>query len=105
MVHQATGHPIITGLGTLGKLLNLSDFGSSENGNSDAPPQGPQTRGEGAPVPASSRHQQCPANAPGVSLPRENVLVLDIFFEALNYETVEQKKAYEVSELLGVWCV
>ncbi|XP_040320422.1 acid-sensing ion channel 3 isoform X8 [Herpailurus yagouaroundi] len=31
----------------------------------------------------------------------ENVLVLDIFFEALNYETVEQKKAYEVSELLG----
>lgn len=31
--------------------------------------------------------------------------MLDIFFEALNYETVEQKKAYEVSELLGVWCV
>ncbi|XP_031520883.1 acid-sensing ion channel 3 isoform X1 [Papio anubis] len=31
----------------------------------------------------------------------ENVLALDIFFEALNYETVEQKKAYEMSELLG----
>ncbi|XP_073666193.1 acid-sensing ion channel 3 isoform X1 [Tursiops truncatus] len=31
----------------------------------------------------------------------ENVLMLDIFFEALNYETVEQKKAYEMSELLG----
>ncbi|XP_077005866.1 acid-sensing ion channel 3 isoform X2 [Tamandua tetradactyla] len=31
----------------------------------------------------------------------ENVLVLDIFFEALDYETVEQKAAYEVSELLG----
>uniref|UniRef100_H0XKA0 Acid sensing ion channel subunit 3 n=1 Tax=Otolemur garnettii TaxID=30611 RepID=H0XKA0_OTOGA len=31
----------------------------------------------------------------------ENVLVLDIFFEALNYETVEQKKAYEMSALLG----
>nr|XP_020031970.1 acid-sensing ion channel 3 [Castor canadensis] len=31
----------------------------------------------------------------------ENVLVLDIFFEALNYEMVEQKKAYEVSELLS----
>ncbi|ELW64823.1 Amiloride-sensitive cation channel 3 [Tupaia chinensis] len=31
----------------------------------------------------------------------ENVLVLDIFFEALNYETVEQKAAYEVSELLS----
>lgn len=32
---------------------------------------------------------------------RENVLALDIFFEALNYETVDQKKAYEMSELLG----
>ncbi|KAG8506165.1 Acid-sensing ion channel 3 [Galemys pyrenaicus] len=31
----------------------------------------------------------------------ENMLVLDIFFEALNYETVEQMRAYEVSELLG----
>ncbi|XP_072508332.1 acid-sensing ion channel 3 isoform X1 [Notamacropus eugenii] len=31
----------------------------------------------------------------------DNVLVLDIFFEALNYETVEQKKAYEVAALLG----
>ncbi|XP_043729327.1 acid-sensing ion channel 3 isoform X2 [Cervus elaphus] len=31
----------------------------------------------------------------------ENVLALDIFFEALNYEAVEQKKAYEMSELLG----
>lgn len=37
-----------------------------------------------------------------LSSSRENVLVLDIFFEALNYETVEQKKAYEMSELLGV---
>lgn len=33
------------------------------------------------------------------------MLVLDIFFEALNYETVEQKKAYEVSELLGMCTV
>ncbi|XP_032819016.1 acid-sensing ion channel 1-like isoform X2 [Petromyzon marinus] len=31
----------------------------------------------------------------------ENVLVLDIFFEALNYETIEQKRAYEVAGLLG----
>ncbi|NXX47373.1 ASI1C protein, partial [Tricholaema leucomelas] len=31
----------------------------------------------------------------------ENVLVLDIFFEALNYEMIEQKKAYEVAGLLG----
>lgn len=30
------------------------------------------------------------------------MLALDIFFEALNYEVVEQKKAYEMSELLGV---
>uniref|UniRef100_A0A8C5U0G6 Uncharacterized protein n=1 Tax=Malurus cyaneus samueli TaxID=2593467 RepID=A0A8C5U0G6_9PASS len=29
----------------------------------------------------------------------ENVLVLDIFFEALNYEMIEQKKAYEVMGL------
>ncbi|XP_035644265.1 acid-sensing ion channel 1C-like isoform X2 [Oncorhynchus keta] len=31
----------------------------------------------------------------------ENVLVLDIFFEALNYEKIEQKKAYEIAGLLG----
>ncbi|KAG8140033.1 hypothetical protein E2320_002760, partial [Naja naja] len=31
----------------------------------------------------------------------ENILVLDIFFEALNYETIEQRKAYEVAALLG----
>ncbi|KAM9306068.1 LOW QUALITY PROTEIN: acid-sensing ion channel 1C-like [Gastrophryne carolinensis] len=31
----------------------------------------------------------------------ENVLVLDIFFEALNYETIEQQKAYDVASLLG----
>ncbi|XP_030410781.1 acid-sensing ion channel 1 isoform X2 [Gopherus evgoodei] len=31
----------------------------------------------------------------------ENFLVLDIFFEALNYETIEQKAAYEVAGLLG----
>lgn len=32
----------------------------------------------------------------------DNILVLDIFFEALNYETIEQKKAYEVAGLLGI---
>ncbi|MEQ2275295.1 Acid-sensing ion channel 2 [Xenotaenia resolanae] len=31
----------------------------------------------------------------------DNILVLDVFFEALNYETIEQKKAYEVAGLLG----
>lgn len=31
----------------------------------------------------------------------ENILVLDIYFEALNYETIEQKKAYELAGLLG----
>lgn len=35
-------------------------------------------------------------------LDRDNILVLDIFFEALNYETIEQKKAYEVAGLLGI---
>lgn len=29
--------------------------------------------------------------------------MLDIFFEALNYETIEQKKAYEVAGLLGTF--
>ncbi|XP_064867115.1 acid-sensing ion channel 2-like [Oncorhynchus nerka] len=32
----------------------------------------------------------------------DNILVLDVFFEALNYETIEQKKAYEVAGLLGI---
>ncbi|XP_020647763.3 acid-sensing ion channel 4 isoform X1 [Pogona vitticeps] len=32
---------------------------------------------------------------------RENFLVLDIFFEALNYESIEQKKAYNLAGLLG----
>lgn len=27
--------------------------------------------------------------------------MLDIFFEVLNYETIEQKKAYEIAGLLG----
>ncbi|KAF3856610.1 hypothetical protein F7725_017333 [Dissostichus mawsoni] len=31
----------------------------------------------------------------------DNLLVLDIYFEALNYETIEQKKAYELAGLLG----
>lgn len=44
-----------------------------------------------------------PKSQPDVTyiLRRENILVLDIFFEALNYETIEQKKAYEVAGLLG----
>ncbi|XP_035665141.1 acid-sensing ion channel 1-like isoform X1 [Branchiostoma floridae] len=32
---------------------------------------------------------------------RKNTLVLNVFFEALNYETIEQQKAYEVASLLG----
>ncbi|XP_077303962.1 acid-sensing ion channel 4 isoform X1 [Lithobates pipiens] len=32
---------------------------------------------------------------------RDNFLVLDIFFEALNYGTIEQKKAYDLASLLG----
>ncbi|XP_048109719.1 acid-sensing ion channel 1C isoform X2 [Alosa alosa] len=31
----------------------------------------------------------------------DNILVMDIFFEALNYEKIEQKKAYELAGLLG----
>lgn len=56
-------------------------------------------------TPASSWRQVCPASSLGFFSFRENVLVLDIFFEALNYEAVEQKAAYEVSELLGVYGV
>ncbi|XP_064183674.1 acid-sensing ion channel 4-A-like [Anguilla rostrata] len=32
---------------------------------------------------------------------RDNFLVLDIFFEALSYETIEQRKAYNMAGLLG----
>ncbi|KAI1898350.1 hypothetical protein AGOR_G00071420 [Albula goreensis] len=32
---------------------------------------------------------------------RDNFLVLDIFFEALNFEAIEQRKAYDVAGLLG----
>ncbi|KAJ8405995.1 hypothetical protein AAFF_G00308830, partial [Aldrovandia affinis] len=32
---------------------------------------------------------------------RDNFLVLDIYFEALNYGTIEQRKAYDVAGLLG----
>ncbi|XP_076851880.1 LOW QUALITY PROTEIN: acid-sensing ion channel 4-A-like [Brachyhypopomus gauderio] len=32
---------------------------------------------------------------------RDNFLILDIFFEALNYETIEQRKAYDVAGLIG----
>lgn len=42
-------------------------------------------------------------NEPSVTFYRDNILVLDVFFEALNYETIEQKKAYEVAGLLGRW--
>lgn len=54
----------------------------------------------GAAPPA--RHSAAPDAAPRPPCPpRDNVLVLDIFFEALNYEMIEQKKAYEVAGLLG----
>ncbi|KAI4884182.1 hypothetical protein NFI96_030029, partial [Prochilodus magdalenae] len=40
-------------------------------------------------------------SVPNIPRRRDNFLVLDIFFEALNYETIEQKKAYDVAGLLG----
>ncbi|XP_059567460.1 acid-sensing ion channel 3 isoform X3 [Myotis daubentonii] len=74
----------------------------------DPTPQGRQPDPDdcGPQTPCCGRTRACaPTRAPSRATPRsslwENVLVLDIFFEALNYETVEQKKAYEVSELLG----
>nr|XP_029537619.1 acid-sensing ion channel 1B-like [Oncorhynchus nerka] len=38
---------------------------------------------------------------PPLLVDSDNILVLDIFFEALNYETIEQTKAYEFAGLLG----
>ena len=32
---------------------------------------------------------------------KKNILKLNVYFEALNYETITQKKAYEISDLLG----
>ena len=32
---------------------------------------------------------------------QKNILKLNVYFEALNYETITQKKAYEISDLLG----
>ncbi|XP_060683694.1 acid-sensing ion channel 4-A [Hemiscyllium ocellatum] len=32
---------------------------------------------------------------------KDNYLVLDVYFEVLNFETIEQKKAYDVAGLLG----
>uniref|UniRef100_A0A8C5J0Z2 Acid-sensing ion channel 3 n=1 Tax=Junco hyemalis TaxID=40217 RepID=A0A8C5J0Z2_JUNHY len=57
--------------------------------------------------PAAPEWLWCPCALAGLgvtAVPRctgDNVLVLDIFFEALNYEMIEQKKAYEVAGLLG----
>lgn len=50
-----------------------------------------------------SEGQRCDLNLGLLPQPlcRENILVLDIFFEVLNYETIEQKKAYEIAGLLG----
>ncbi|KAI2650673.1 Acid-sensing ion channel 1B [Labeo rohita] len=44
---------------------------------------------------------ETPCNMTRYGKELENILVLDIFFEALNYETIEQKKAYELAGLLG----
>ncbi|KAL8164748.1 UNVERIFIED_CONTAM: Acid-sensing ion channel 1C [Gekko kuhli] len=49
-------------------------------------------------TPPQSSRERLFLSAP---LRRENLLVLDVFFEALSYETIEQKKAYEVAGLLG----
>ena len=34
---------------------------------------------------------------------RNNFAKLNVFFEALNYETIDQKKAYELPGLFGKW--
>lgn len=95
-LHKTTGLP---GLWASPDTISSANGGSSQGSSKES-----QT-GEFAHLfPASSWHRAGIQRSFLVLFSsRENVLVLDIFFEALNYETVEQKKAYEVSELLGVW--
>lgn len=50
-------------------------------------------------LPAVSR-PVAPHRCPCMS-PRENFLVLDVFFEALTSEAMEQRAAYGLSALLG----
>ena len=38
------------------------------------------------------------------NLKKKNLLKLNVFFEALNYETIQQQKAYTLSDLLGFYC-
>lgn len=42
-----------------------------------------------------------PGEHPASCLHRENFLVLDVFFEALTSEAMEQRAAYGLSALLG----
>lgn len=42
-----------------------------------------------------------PHRRPALCLHRENFLVLDVFFEALTSEAMEQRAAYGLSALLG----
>lgn len=45
-----------------------------------------------------------PHRRPALCLHRENFLVLDVFFEALTSEAMEQRAAYGLSALLGeIW--
>lgn len=52
-------------------------------------------------APASLLRKRGPHGYPASCLHRENFLVLDVFFEALTSEAIEQRAAYGLSALLG----
>lgn len=52
------------------------------------------------PLTAAPSRPAAPHGCP-FTLPRENFLVLDVFFEALTSEAMEQRAAYGLSALLG----
>ncbi|XP_016052484.1 PREDICTED: acid-sensing ion channel 3 [Miniopterus natalensis] len=104
--HRARGGDsrlhVLLGLWTLDELTHptLRPLQTLLQPGPRCPPQAPGRKQRPQDAQLCPGCRACPAATPAFSS-RENVLVLDIFFEALNYETVEQKKAYEVSELLG----
>ncbi|XP_074429844.1 acid-sensing ion channel 3 isoform X2 [Larus michahellis] len=66
------------------------------------PSMAQHSTGQHSPVwPGTLRHSTAQHGPVWPGTAQDNVLVLDIFFEALNYEMIEQKKAYEVAGLLG----
>ncbi|XP_048150774.1 acid-sensing ion channel 3 isoform X5 [Corvus hawaiiensis] len=107
-IHSQDEPPFIDQLG-FGVAPGFQTFVSCQQQRPDCVPPGLRDAlpGRELQLPHGAHAGQCqrlhPGAVQGVRRPRagDNVLVLDIFFEALNYEMIEQKKAYEVAGLLG----